>query len=325
MLDHPPCPACGALEWERVGRKQYAKADIGKLSPYLQRKYSVLFGTWFRGQSVAAISVELCCRCGFVGFSPRPTEEEVTAKYEMSGTLGTHDRHKPVGNADDSLRSEALHRDLASALEGGPRRVLDYGGGDGRLMKAIADAGHACFVVDFIPKPVPGVTRLGTTLADVEPGTTFDVVVLSHVLEHVAEPLKLLGDLWKVTALRGVLWVEVPMELFRQVPPKTEPLTHINFFQPESLRVVMARAGFDVKRCDVRWHITKRQLVVRALGTKGSASDVTPSKGGPLFSRAAMRGDARELFGTVAADTRRTAQVSLGWLKAKTKSMLRRG
>jgi hypothetical protein len=113
----------------------------------------------------------------------------------------------------------------------------------------------------------------------------------------------------------GLIWAEVPMELFRQVPPKREPLTHINFFQPESLRVILERAGFAVERSDLCWHYTKGQLACRAIGRRSLPNEVEPLPSGPSFSRAVLRGDPRPLLGTVRAEPLRSAQVSLAWAK----------
>lgn len=319
MLDRPRCAACDALAFETVETKRYRRADTERLSPYLKRKYQLLFGTWFQGRDEAEIQVELCTRCGFVGFAPRPEEVDVTAKYEMSLGMGSHDRHTEPGNRQDQRRSERLYQELAPAPGS---RVLDYGGGDGRLMQRFAEGGNRCFVVDFIPTPVPGVTRLGSTLSDLDADARFDVIVLSHVLEHVAEPCKLLEQLSRRLDDGGMLFVEVPMELFRQVPPRHEPLTHINFFQPESLRVVMERAGLSVERSKLGWHYTKAQLVCRALGRRASLGRTATSPEGAALSRALLRGDPAPLLRAVAAEPRRSAEVGLSWLERRARSAL---
>src|SRR5690606_32272234 len=97
-------------------------------------------------------------------------------------------------NASDEKRAQRLAAEFAGVLPSGAS-VLDVGGGDGRLMAKFVAAGHRAFVVDFKPQPVAGVTRLGATVDDLRPDARFDAMVLSHVLEHVAEPLTLLQKL----------------------------------------------------------------------------------------------------------------------------------
>jgi SAM-dependent methyltransferase len=85
----------------------------------------------------------------------------------------------------------------------------------------------------------------------------FDVIVMSHVLEHFLDP----GAMLRLTGRRlkpgGVLYVEVPHipleAMHRHVdsvwaPRFDEP--HITFFDPGSLRRVLAANGLAVEFCD---------------------------------------------------------------------------
>jgi len=103
--------------------------------------------------------------------------------------------------------------------------------------------GWHCWVVDYTPRTVPGIARLGETLDDVDPSQRFDLIVCSHVLEHVADPVGTIKKLRCFLAERGVLYVEVPMEIWRRPPIHEEPVTHVNFFTLESLRFGLENAG----------------------------------------------------------------------------------
>jgi SAM-dependent methyltransferase len=270
----------------------------------LRSRYEILFGTWFQGQTRAVISVRACRRCGFVAFAPRPEEADLRAKYEMSLAMPRSRAVRPPDNASDEKRARELAAEFDGVLSPGAS-VLDVGGGDGRLMAPLVTAGHSAFVVDFKPEPVSGVTRLGATVDDLLPTARFDAMVLSHVLEHVAEPLALLEKLHAHLNDAGHLLVEVPMELFRQIPPKREPLTHINYFHSESLRVVLLRAGLVPLRCDFGWHYTEKQIVVRAL-CKKAAPSLAPQAHGFRLTRALIAGNPTPLLPLLQADRNRT-------------------
>ena len=86
-------------------------------------------------------------------------------------------------------------------------KVLDYGGGDGRLMQAFQNAGKECYLVDYNQSCIPGVTKLADKIQEVE--QTFDLIICSHVLEHHNRWMSLSVDplcVQKVTCLSRFLW-----------------------------------------------------------------------------------------------------------------------
>jgi 2-polyprenyl-3-methyl-5-hydroxy-6-metoxy-1,4-benzoquinol methylase len=80
------------------------------------------------------------------------------------------------------------------------------------------------------------------------PSGQFDLVTASHSLEHVAEPVPFLSDLWRITCPNGVLFLEVPHEtrqsVRRIVAAKHRGLMHLLFFSVESLRKALKKAGW---------------------------------------------------------------------------------
>ena len=105
---------------------------------------------------------------------------------------------------------------------------LDFGGGDGKLLAPFVDAGHDCYLVDYNTEPLPGVKKLADTLDGVD--DTFDAIICSHVLEHVADPLGTLRDLRARLRPGGRIYAEVPSEVWRGIPIERDPVTHVNFF-----------------------------------------------------------------------------------------------
>jgi SAM-dependent methyltransferase len=322
MLENPKCPVCTGESFRTIGKKTYRKADMPKLSAYLQRKYTMLFGTWYKTQDVVEIRVILCLDCGLVFFAPRPTDAEVTAKYEFALTLGRHDRARDVDDARDQLRARCLQERLRPYLKTSGR-VLDLGGGDGRLIRKLADEGQECCVVDFIKDPVPGVKRLGATIMELDPMERFDCIVLSHVLEHVAEPAALIERLASFQASDGIVYLEVPMELFRQVPPRLEPVTHINFFSPPCLGYIMERSGYRVLINELGWHDESDTLVVRTIAERTQEA-ASPLKPGSAFTESMLNPGLPEKLSVAALDMKRSLHIGKNLLKHRIKRVLQR-
>lgn len=200
----------------------------------------------------------LCTGCGFVLYTPRPDTADLDAKYryrsDKADTVVASDLMNARGAAISNIQSrrsrELLHHvRRLSGTRPANARVLDFGGGDGVLMEAFVKAGCQCDLVDYSQHSVPGVVRVGQTLSDLHATSRYDWIVCSHVIEHVAEPLQVVRALGRHLAEGGRLFVEVPMEIWGRAPLQEEPVTHINFFTPTSLRCLLEKAGFRVFRC----------------------------------------------------------------------------
>lgn len=182
-------------------------------------------------QPVGPCTLVECPHCGFRFFDLRfeegelatlysayrgPAYFEVRHRHEWWYTRRINDRHDSEGSTTRLRRSHLVDfvgRRLPTPL----RRVLDYGGDAGQLLSpALGEVLHV-FEMSGI-QPVPGVKRIERE-ADLEAGS-YDLVVLSHVLEHVPDVAGLLGKLRTLLKPGGHLYIEVPWERYRMPPPR---------------------------------------------------------------------------------------------------------
>lgn len=86
---------------------------------------------------------------------------------------------------------------------------------------------------------------LGVTLFDmgtVKDGESpVDLIVMSHVLEHVGDPVKFLEEASMGLRNGGVIFIEVPCQDWKH---KTEDEPHLLFFEKKSMLNLMDRLGF---------------------------------------------------------------------------------
>jgi len=73
------------------------------------------------------------------------------------------------------------------------------------------------------------------------------VIVASHVLEHLVEVAVTVERLAGLLDPGGVLLVEVPDQVWKGIPIAADPVTHVNFFHPRSLALLLERAGLEVR------------------------------------------------------------------------------
>jgi SAM-dependent methyltransferase len=275
MLQDPECPICTASNWEIVGSRTYSISDIPQLDDYQTRRYRVLFEIWFPGKTEITLALKLCSACGFILYTPRPSEQDLQKKYRFL-------LDSEIDSADEStikVRAGELFHHLKNYLKQKDFSILDFGGGDGSLMSEFLSYGFDCFVIDYHPKQIDGVKRLGDTLEYLPADRTFDIIICSHVLEHIVDPYNTLGSLRQHLSSEGVLYVEVPMEIWRRAPLRDEPVTHINFFTRDSLNYLLSRAGFQVVRCRLGKYTHSpgyHPTALRAFAKRGS-NQILPS------------------------------------------------
>ncbi|MPZ17076.1 MAG: methyltransferase domain-containing protein [Luteitalea sp.] len=145
-----------------------------------------------------------------------------------------------------------------SALSGG--RLLDVGCGRGDGLLLLRRLGWSAEGVDFDPSAVDAArtrgleVRCGTVEAQRYAAASFDAIVLSHVIEHLFDPLQLLRECARILKPGGRLVVVTPntaslfharfgASWFHLDPPR-----HIMLFHAPPLRQVVEAAGLTIER-----------------------------------------------------------------------------
>ena len=74
----------------------------------------------------------------------------------------------------------------------------------------------------------------------------FDIVLMSHVLEHVSDPVGELGAIKSVLAPNGAIFLEVPNRSGNRKLPFDDNRSHLHFFSATSLAAMLARCGLEI-------------------------------------------------------------------------------
>jgi len=135
--------------------------------------------------------------------------------------------------------------------------LLEIGAGEGALLARLAELGFAkalhaaeiseSGVREIRARGIPGLADCRRFDGETLPWETasFDLAVLSHVLEHAEHPRRLLAEAARVAR---AVFVEVPLEDTWRQPRdfRPDPVGHINFFHPRSLRRFVQTCGLEV-------------------------------------------------------------------------------
>ena len=144
------------------------------------------------------------------------------------------------------------------------RRLLDVGAHAGRFLHLARQAGWDAEGIELNPRTAAhAAARTGAIVhqmnahALVNRGRRYDAVVLTDVLEHIPEPVDLLGTLASLTHAGGIIAVKVPCGPSQAIKERVlaavsahrvtlaDNLVHVNHFSPRSLRLALERAGFS--------------------------------------------------------------------------------
>ena len=138
------------------------------------------------------------------------------------------------GRGFDSKQKKRARRQAKLLNEFGVKNILDYGCSTGQLFNHFEGVGVEVNDSDRARRD-----NVYTSLRDV-PQRKYDCVTLSHVLEHIAEPIPLLKQL---SEFAPMLYVEVPSD---ENPSSRSGYGHILVFDKPALEFTLNLSGYTV-------------------------------------------------------------------------------
>ena len=196
----------------------------------------------------------LCTRCGLLRTNPRMNADAYAhfyqhlyrAIYERPG----HDPDAYFAMQETTGRLRASRTLRRVKLRVGSS-VAEIGCGAGWNLVPYSDRG--CRVVGWdvddgylaLGRARGLDLRHGLLSAACSSGERFDLVVLSHVLEHLLDPIADLNALKLLLNSKGLLSIEVPSAFATARMERYFQNAHTWSFVPETLRAVMEHAGFE--------------------------------------------------------------------------------
>ncbi len=244
-----------------------------------------------------------CDRCGLDYLDV--ASAQLDGLYEESYFHAYRDAGMVFPTEDEQVRDRYARRLADAERRIGRGRLLEIGVGHGAFLNFARQHGWtvtgidvsryaASYVQDHFGIPVTCGTLEDAALAD----GAVDLVHLSHVLEHLENPLSTLAEIRRVLRPGGLLAIEVPNELenlyvslhraLGRVKPYPVPCTHVCFFTARTLRQMLSAAAFQVERVrtmrdpvDPKWF---RRLAKKVAGSAEQWIDR-----GPLIEAFAVR------------------------------------
>ncbi len=208
-------------------------------------------------------NVVQCSECGTLRINPYMSEASVERYYKE--VYGRIKRENMDGAALFKHQSHNAARMLSALQPHMPEgtKVLDYGSGAGGRMAKIKEAGYDVYLHDHDQKYLDYGVQQG--MKAYVPEMKYDMIILSHVLEHINHPVGFLKDyLAPMLSENGQIYIEVPyIENTKNRLLGDFHLAHKFYFTAESLTHLAAMAGLG-KIADFRNAIlvSKKQAIV---------------------------------------------------------------
>jgi SAM-dependent methyltransferase len=246
------CPSCGT--------------PTAQLRPWLTVPIDVK-----KRQPIDSGTLVWCDACSLGTTMHQPTDAELSAAYDLSAYYTHGGGHMPqvaVTLADRVLIKCAYlcdHGRMADAAELFARApaassVIDIGCGNGDFLAGLAGGGRRLVGVEPDPNArkvaaTKGLEVLAGTAEDLPEtlaGEQFDLVTITHALEHCRDPLRALRNIRALLGANGVLYCEVPncgsvyFQTYSAISEMLDVPRHLHFFTKAALEKLCAAAGLTV-------------------------------------------------------------------------------
>jgi len=231
-------------------------------------------------------SLYQCCSCGTAYLDPRPTQATLAMAYSTYYTHEERDNASKGLVAYLKLRlrngylNSRYNSDLTPSFKAGrwvtplfihkrmqiddnvrhlpttPGILVDIGCGNGQYLHIAKKLGWETWGVELDPKAAETARNSGAKIImggfpDTGlPSQHFDVVTLSHVIEHVHNPIAALQEVFRVLKPGGQVWISTPNldslghARFGSNWRGLEPPRHLVLFTLGSLRKALIGARF---------------------------------------------------------------------------------
>jgi predicted SAM-dependent methyltransferase len=174
-----------------------------------------------------------CLACGFVYYDNQGTQEDYDRYYADKYGYG-------MDGTANYIRLDGIAALITETFQDRKIQVRDFGGGEGYLVRRLNEFGFSDADVWNVGEPVP---------------QGCDLIVASHVLEHIYDIKSMMQDLSKALKPGGYILVEIPDAMgysWKSSPPLLDYQTkHVNHFSPFHLDLLFNQYRFSVVN---QWH-----------------------------------------------------------------------
>lgn len=199
----------------------------------------------------------VCKNCGYVWMNPCLEESVLKNLYKQNDIY--NDIWLQV-EANAAIQKNPEHEVLKEILRYRQRgALLDIGCGNGSLLAAAKGIFNPCEGIE--PHSLArelAIQKSGSVVYD-QPieklqldSESYDIIVLSQVIEHLPYPSNIISELYRILKKGGIVFISCPnvtglsFRLFGMYHTHISSWQHINLFSPKTMRMLCEKNGFKV-------------------------------------------------------------------------------
>jgi len=206
-----------------------------------------------------------CVSCALVQRNPQPVQEEITARYrdKFGGDYLSYE----IENEESFLKLQQLalkdagfdkiEKKLFLRSENEKPTVLDIGCATGTLLASLRDRQWRVTGVEISPCAKYARDERGLDVYDIAleeinfPSSSFDIVLASHLIEHLNDPRSFLSETYRILKNDGFCFITTPnisgfqAKLFAG-SWRSAIFDHLYLFSAKTLSSLLKSTGFKV-------------------------------------------------------------------------------
>ena len=205
-------------------------------------------------------SVVICKNCGLIQTNPRLSESNYLEFYKNEYRPFYHSREKPTEEffENQQKHGKLIYEFLSNALkkEIKGKFVVEIGAGAGGNLQYFKEKNNQVFGLDLDSNYITfgkekGLDLVIGTVEDLSKVKKPDIIIYSHVLEHISDPINELNTIKKFLHKDSLLYVEVPGVKHLHLSYKQDFLRYLQFphlyhFTLNSLYNCLKKCGFEL-------------------------------------------------------------------------------
>ncbi len=194
-------------------------------------------------------SLKRCNKCSFVSVDPLPTPQNLERYYNQDYWQRKEGKAGDLLSLLYKLRMISIIREIKKLVPH-KGRIMDWGAGDGSLLKLLEKEEFGCWGIDTYSVNPNDKKLINTAIEEIPlPNNYFDAITCFHVLEHIINPVTSLKKAFSLLKTGGIMIVEVPnivsggFQIFKKNWYPLEVPVHLNHFSPAVMQRLFNMVG----------------------------------------------------------------------------------
>jgi 2-polyprenyl-3-methyl-5-hydroxy-6-metoxy-1,4-benzoquinol methylase len=219
----------------------------------------------------AEVRAVICKTCGLVYLNPRLDDIERHDLYSTGTSNVPHapdEKYAQMKEAGAELILRRLNERVPLHDKAG--KVLDIGCGTGSLLGGFQKRGWETYGIEpatnyaEFAREKYGVKVITDFLENASlPSYYFDIITLSHALEHLPDPAQTLASARSLLKDEGLIFIEVP-NILKPISFRCFHSLHLYYYSPNTLSLLLRKTGFEPIELDARgdiWALARKATV----------------------------------------------------------------